>query len=134
MEFYNDEHTSIGFNEESDFTYMEYKKHVNSEQFVSTHEKVVEMLKTIKSYSGKHLVNTKVLKTVSVDNQEWVAENVVPVIHEKSNKKKAILALVLSDDIFGQFAVKNISKKADNISETHFFNNYDAAVSFLNSK
>ena len=134
MEFYNDEHASVGFNEEFNYTYMEYKKHVNAEQFLTSHEQVVEMLRSMKSYSGKHLVDTKLLKTVSVENQEWVAKNVVPLIHEKSEKGKATIALVLSDDIFGKFAVQNIKNKTDDLSETHFFDNYEEALSFLKNK
>ncbi len=131
MEFYNDERAIIGFDKDADFTFMKYKEHVDSDQFISTHKKVVEMLTKMDMYSGKHLVDTKVLKTVSLESQKWVAENVIPLIQQKSKNSKAKIALILSEDVFGSFAVKNISKKADAISETHFFNNYDEAITFL---
>lgn len=133
MNFYEDNISSIGFNRDLDASYMIFKENVTSDQFIDVHKKVVDMLNTMDTCSGKHLVDTQVLKTVSLEGQKWVAENVVPVMHEKGNCGKAKIALVMSGDVFGQFAVKNITKKTDEISEVHFFNTRDEAENWLKS-
>jgi len=132
MMFYEDESVQIGIDKDLDATFMIYKENVSPDDFINTHRKVVDMLNAIDVCSGKHLVDTKPIKLVSLEGQKWVAENVVPLIHKKSNRDKAQIALVMSSDVFAQFAVQNISKKTDGISETHFFNTSDDAKNWLN--
>ena len=133
MTFFEDEFASVGHDRDLDATYMIFKDNVSSEQFIDIHKKVVDMLNTMDSCSGKHLVDTKPIKTVSLEGQKWVAENVVPVMHKKGNREKAQIALVMSSDVFGQFAVQNISKKTDDISEVNFFETSDEAKEWLRS-
>lgn len=131
MIFYEDKLVKVGVDKELDATYMIYKQNVSSNEFIETHRKVVDMLNSVDGCSGKHLVDTKPIKIVSLEGQKWVAENVVPILQNKSKREKAQIALVMSSDVFGQFAVQNISKKTDGISETHFFNTEEDARKWL---
>lgn len=133
MIFFEDNLASVGFDKDTDATYMIFKDNVSSDQFIDVHKKVVEMLNIMDSCSGKHLVDTQPIKTVSLEGQKWVAENVVPVMQKKGKLPKAQIALVMSKDVFGQFAVKNITKKTDEISEVNFFETTDEAKKWLKS-
>lgn len=131
MIYFEDNLASVGFDKDLDATFMIFKESVSSDEFIDIHRKVVEMLLEMDSSSGKHFVDTYPMKTVSLEGQKWVAEHVVPLIHEKGQREVAQIALVLSNDVFGQFAVKNITKKTDGISEVHFFNTAEEAKTWL---
>ena len=134
MIFYEDDLSEIGIDRELDATYMIFKKNVSSQDFIDVHKKVIDLFNGIDEFSGKHLVDTSKLKTVSLEGQKWVAEHVVPVIHKKGNREKVSIAIILSDDVFAQFAVQNISKKVDEISDNHFFNTTDEAKKWLSAQ
>lgn len=134
MIHFEDNLSAIGFDKDLDATFMTFKSNVTSKQFITTHEEVVNMLNDMGEYSGKHLVDCKPLLAISLEGQEWVADNVIPIIRKKGTGDKAKIALIMSDDVFGKFAVHNISKKADANSETHFFNTEIEAKDWLRSQ
>ena len=131
MKNHKDELGCVGYDSKDDYTFMEFTRDVETDGFIQLHEKVVEMLKSMDAYSGKHLVDTSRIKTISLEGQAWVAENVVPLIQQKSNSDKAVIAVVLSNDVFGKFAAENISRKTNDISDTVFFNSREEALGFL---
>ncbi|MEO1049547.1 MAG: hypothetical protein AAFX87_02940 [Bacteroidota bacterium] len=124
----------IGFDNEIEATFMIFKKEVNTQEFIDVHKEVVTMLDGMDKSTGKHYVDTSKISAVSLEAQAWVAENVVPKIQAKGSYPKAKIALVVSDDVFANFAVKNISSKTDSISETVFFDSLDKAKNWLNTQ
>ena len=131
MNHYKDELGYVGYDSKDDYTFMEFARNVETDGFIKLHEKVVDMLKSMSTYSGKHLVDTSRIKTISLEGQAWVVENVVPLIQKKSRSDKALIAVVLSKDVFGKFAAENISRKTNEISDTVFFKSHEDALAFL---
>lgn len=131
MVYKETDQVEIGYNEEISATYMVFKKSVNEKDFLQCHQYLIDMLNTRRYTSGKHLVNTSQLKVITGAAQNWVANNVLKLIHSLGRKEKICIAVILSSNAFAEFAVKNISNETSDISNTKFFNNMPDAQKWL---
>lgn len=131
MVYKETEQVIVGYDQELSATYMIFKKHLNEEDFIASHQIVIDMINTRKYTSGKHLVDTSKLKVITNRAQNWVAENVVKLIQSVSRKNKVCLSVVLSTNAFAEFAVKNITRETSDISVVQFFNHINDAKKWI---
>lgn len=131
MVYKETDQVEIGYNEDISATYMIFKTSVNEKDFLQCHQYLIDMLNTRRYTTGKHLVDTSQLKVITGTAQNWVANNVLTLIHSLGRKEKVCLAVILSSNAFAEFAVKNITNETSDISHSKFFNNILDAKKWL---
>lgn len=133
MVFKNNNQIETGYFNEIDTTYMIFKQQVNEDDFIEYHQELLDEFNTLKYTSGKHLVDTSPLKIISSSCRKWVAEKIVPRIHQTSNRGKAYIAVVLGKNTFINPDVHHIDPKYNENVHIHYFSKMDDAKMWLSS-
>ncbi len=132
MEYHDCEYVNIGFNEQGEYTEMSIKRKGSSSEFRMAHDKVIELYK--EKRPGRHLADTSKMGVVSVDDQEYVAKQVIPTLMELSPGQKVKIAVLVSHDVFAKVAVDAIRNKTSQTASNavhQVFEKYETAVAWL---
>ena len=132
MEYYNCDYVKVGYDETGKFTYMVIKRAVDSDSFRMAHDKALKIYR--EKRPGKHLADTSNMGMVTIEDQQFVANKVIPKMVQSSPDNKLKIAVLVSDEVFSMMAVKAIPKKASEgvVDVMHsIFNSYDKAVNWL---
>ncbi|MDN5213608.1 hypothetical protein QQ020_16165 [Fulvivirgaceae bacterium BMA12] len=134
MEYHNCDYANVGYDEAEGFTYMVIKRKGDSEHFRMAHYKTLELYDGKRP--GKHLADTSKMGVVSIEDQQFIANKVIPQLLKMSPDHKLKIAVLVSDEVFSNVAVKSIvnkSKQGNHDVDHSVFNNYEQAINWLRS-
>lgn len=107
---FENEFIEIIYDEELKVLSFVYKVQPQSDKFMELNQKFLDEFKTLDC--NKILINAIEIKLVSVENQNWVANTMIPEMLKHINGRKLYHAQILNSDAFVQFAAHNIQKKS----------------------
>lgn len=81
------------------------------------------------SHIKNWLQNNKDAGILSLEDQKWVSETLIP----KAAKEVDKIAVVVSNDVFRKFAAKNILDKQKGKLNFQYFNSLEDATAWLNA-
>ena len=129
---YESDYVVVGYDNMTNFTFMRIKRKGSSEEFRTAHDKAFELYKT--KLSAKHVADTSAMGVVSIDDQRYVSSEFIPNIKKFHPREQLKIGVIVSDDVFSKFAVKNIiSKTNDSTGVVHkMFRNISETINWFN--
>jgi|GEM_PF-6100335 len=118
----------IEFTEDLQSTHLSFKKKCESERYREAYTVLIKIFEERGHFS--HITDTSSMGVISLEDQEWVKEKVVPQIRRFANSSKKLnIALILGDDVFANFAAKNIARHfiGELNIDIHYFAKYQEA-------
>ena len=131
MIIYDKEFITIHYDAARKMLHMEWHSFANSDGFQEALLTAVEFAQ--KNNVVNWIANTKNMKAIRQQDQEWAASTFYPLL-VKTNPQK--LATVISDDIFNQMAVSNITAKTVSLTnfDRQYFSSYENALNWIDNK
>lgn len=129
--FKKNDDVEIGYDQEINATYMQFKCQVNEDDFIEYHLDLLDALNTKKFTSGKHLVDSSKLKLITNSSRKWLGQNVMPKIQENSSVGEAHIAVVLGCNSFSDYGAEHIESPFGNSINIHFFSQMEDAKMWL---
>jgi len=121
----------VGFDDTIDASYTVLNEGLSNEQFIEIHRRLMRMYEHMEHCTGKHLLDSSKVNSISQTAQDWACGIVLPELVKASPTRKLTIAIILHEDIYKETVFSSLSQKLGSQTIVGFFKDEDSAKVWL---